>query len=43
MHLDLHFVPNGADAIAWLAGDEPFSDRGRFPLPNVLMLDLKMP
>jgi CheY-like chemotaxis protein len=40
---DLHFVQNGEEVIAYLLGDHPFEDRARFPLPEVLLLDLKMP
>ena len=29
--------------IAYLNGAGPFSDRDKFPLPGVLLLDLKMP
>ena len=34
------WVPDGKDAIAYLNGDGHFSDRAKFPLPGVLMLDL---
>lgn len=40
---DLHFVQNGEEVIAYLRGEPPFEDRTRFPLPEVLLLDLKMP
>jgi len=36
-------VSNGRDAIAYLNGDAHFADRRRFPLPQLLLLDLKMP
>ncbi len=36
-------VPDGAEAIAYLNRDGPFRDRQKFPLPGVLLLDLKMP
>jgi CheY-like chemotaxis protein len=39
----VHWVDNGESAIAWLGGKEEFADRARFPLPDVLILDLKMP
>jgi CheY-like chemotaxis protein len=39
----LQEVHNGEEAIAYLSGEGPFSDRGRFPLPAVMLLDLNMP
>jgi len=34
---------NGEEAIAYLSGQEPFHDRGKYPYPKMLILDLKMP
>jgi CheY-like chemotaxis protein len=39
----LRILSDGAQAIAYLAGEPPFSDRETFPLPHVLLLDLNMP
>jgi CheY-like chemotaxis protein len=39
----LHTVADGEEAIAYLEGQEKFADRGQFPLPGLLLLDLKMP
>ncbi|MFO1477444.1 MAG: response regulator [Verrucomicrobiota bacterium] len=39
----LHRVENGEEAIAYLSGEGPYSDRERFPFPYLLLLDLKMP
>jgi CheY-like chemotaxis protein len=39
----LHVVDDGEAAIHWLAGDGKFQDRTEFPLPDVLVIDLKMP
>lgn len=39
----VHCVTDGAAAIAYLSGEGKFSDREKFPLPNILLLDLKMP
>src|SRR5258705_11892965 len=39
----LRVVEGGADAIAYLSGDGIFSDRARYPFPDLLLLDLKMP
>ena len=36
-------VSDGAQAMAYLAGQEPFSDRVLYPLPLLLLLDIKMP
>jgi CheY-like chemotaxis protein len=36
-------VGNGLQAIAYLKGHGGFADRARFPLPDLLLLDLKMP
>jgi CheY-like chemotaxis protein len=34
---------DGEAAIAWLAGEGEFGDRAKFPFPDLLLLDLKMP
>jgi CheY-like chemotaxis protein len=39
----LHEVHNGEEAIAYLKGEGPYSDRQKFPLPVVMLLDLNMP
>ena len=39
----LQFVHNGEEAIAYLKGDGAYADRHKFPLPAVMLLDLKMP
>lgn len=36
-------IEDGASAIAYLAGKPPFDDRTAFPLPVVVLLDLKLP
>src|SRR5687768_14942356 len=36
-------VHDGAQAIAYLKGEGSYSDRGAFPLPAVMFLDLNMP
>ena len=41
--LILKVVENGADAIAYLKGDGDFGDRSHYPVPDLLLLDLKMP
>ena len=39
----LHIVADGDAAVAYLAGDGPYADRLRHPLPIVVLLDLKLP
>jgi CheY-like chemotaxis protein len=39
----LHNVEDGDRAIAYLSGAEPYSDRNKYPLPSLILLDLKMP
>jgi CheY-like chemotaxis protein len=39
----LQEVYNGEEAIAYLKGQGPYSDRNTFPLPTVMLLDLNMP
>jgi len=36
-------VNDGEEAIAYLKGEGKFSDRYEYPLPSLLLLDLKMP
>jgi len=39
----LRVVKDGEEAMAYLAGQNPYSDRARYPLPGLIMLDLKLP
>ena len=39
----LQVVGNGDDAVAYLAGEGPYGDRERYPLPVLMLLDLKLP
>jgi len=36
-------VDNGQKAIDYLSGKPPYDDHTRFPLPSLILLDLKMP
>lgn len=36
-------VHNGDQAVAYLQGNPPFDDRGKFPLPALMLMDLNMP
>jgi CheY-like chemotaxis protein len=39
----LHIVTDGEQAIEYLSGQSGFSDRDKYPLPDMIFLDLKMP
>jgi CheY-like chemotaxis protein len=40
---NLQVVADGDEAVAYLSGSGKFGDRSRFPLPKLVLLDLKMP
>jgi len=42
-HYPLQDLRNGEEAIAYLKGVGPWSDRSKFPLPVAVLLDLNMP
>jgi CheY-like chemotaxis protein len=39
----LHVVRDGREAIDYLAGTHKYADRQQFPLPAIIVLDLKLP
>lgn len=39
----MHFVQDGREAVDYLAGQEEYRDRDAYPLPHLLLLDIKMP
>ncbi|MGV3774447.1 MAG: response regulator [Verrucomicrobiales bacterium] len=39
----VHAVNDGDKAVAYLSGVDAFQDREKYPLPNLALLDLKMP
>ena len=39
----LYTVSNGEEAIAFLSGKAPYTDREKYPLPLLILLDVKMP
>lgn len=43
MMADLQVVHDGEEAISYLLGKAPYDDRTRYPLPNVVVIDLNMP
>src|SRR6185503_3266550 len=40
---DLHFVRDGVEAVDYLAGRGEFTDRRIHPLPELILIDIKMP
>lgn len=36
-------LTNGEDAIAYLRGDYPYGNRQSYPLPDLILLDIKLP
>jgi CheY-like chemotaxis protein len=36
-------VPNGQAAVDYLSGSAPYDNRSQYPVPHLLLLDLKMP
>jgi len=43
LHNSLKVVRNGDQAMEYLNGEDSYADRDRFPLPFLVLLDLKMP
>jgi len=43
MRLALHHVTTVEQALAYLRGDQPFNDRTAYPMPAIVLLDLRMP
>jgi CheY-like chemotaxis protein len=39
----IHIVKNGEEAIDYLKGEGRYANRSEFPLPTLMLLDLKMP
>jgi CheY-like chemotaxis protein len=39
----LHVVGDGQQVIDWLSGNGAYSDRVKYPMPDCVLLDLKMP
>src|SRR5688572_31130525 len=39
----LQVVSNGEETIAYLKGEGKYEDRAKYPLPGLVLLDLKMP
>jgi CheY-like chemotaxis protein len=43
IHNPLQVVTDGQEAINYLCGNEKYSDREKFPLPRLMVMDIKMP
>lgn len=43
LKLDLHNVEDGDKAMAYLNGVGPYANRALYPMPSLILLDLKMP
>jgi len=43
LNCNIQRVSDGDEAIEYLQGKERFADREQFPLPQLILLDLKMP
>jgi CheY-like chemotaxis protein len=39
----LHFVNNGAEAVAYMMGEGKYADRAKYAYPTFIITDLKMP
>lgn len=40
---EIHVAPNGQTALDYLFGRGPYADRETYPLPHLILLDLKLP
>src|SRR2546423_12387069 len=43
VNVGMRCVRDGAEAIAYLAGEDRFADRKAYPFPQLVVMDLKMP
>ena len=43
LNVRIHFVGDGEEAIAYMQGNGRFSQRAEYPLPQLIVTDLKMP
>ena len=43
LNLDVHFVSSVIEAQGWITGDAPFDDRTVYPVPDIIVTDLRTP
>ncbi|HEX4342280.1 MAG TPA: response regulator [Verrucomicrobiae bacterium] len=43
IHLPMHHAQHGQEALDYLQGKGKYSDRETYPIPSLILLDLKMP
>lgn len=43
IHCDLKIIHDGQEAIAYFEGKGPYADKNKYPWPDLVLLDLKMP
>jgi CheY-like chemotaxis protein len=43
VHCTFHMLKNGQEAVDYLAGHGEYADREKYPLPMMILMDLKMP
>ena len=43
IHSRMEVVTDGEEAIAYLRGENQYADRRQYPMPNLVLLDIKMP
>src|ERR1041385_5320211 len=41
--IQINIVTDGLKAVNYLAGDWPYADRSKYPMPDVVLLDLQLP
>lgn len=41
--VELNTVEDGEEVIRYLSGEGPFSDRRKYPVPTLMLLDIKLP
>jgi DNA-binding response OmpR family regulator len=40
---DVYRLTNGDDAVAYMNGEGPYSNRALYPMPSLVLLDIKLP
>jgi CheY-like chemotaxis protein len=41
--IPLIILPNGLEAVNYLKGEGVYADRAKYPIPDIILLDLRMP